>query len=202
MVIDIIIILIIALSVFLGYKKGFIKLSVNLVAVAVAIIVTCLFTIPVTNFIVEYTEIDDTIKASVIDEANDIMGQNNMGTIGGKLIEDAKNGLIEESAQNIAVQILRICVGIILFLIVRIGLIFVTAIAGLVAKIPGLKQINELGGMIYGLLRALIAIYAVLLIVNIIQDVKPTASIESTMNKTYITKILYNNNPIASFVKL
>ena len=202
MIIDGIIILIIALSVFLGYKKGFIKLSVNLVALAVAIIVTCIFTIPVTNFLAEYTDIDDTIEAKIIDEANKIMGENSTEGMAGQLIEDAKNGLLEQSAQDISLQILRIGVGIALFLEIRIGLIFVTALAELVAKIPGLKQINEIGGIAYGLVRALIAIYAVLLIVAVVQDINPTTNIESKINETYATKWLYNNNPISNFIKI
>lgn len=202
MIIDGIIILGIILSVFLGYKKGFIKLSVSLVALAVAIIATIILTIPITNFLVEYTEIDDTIKAGIIDEANKIIGENSNEGIAGQLVEDAKNGMLEETAQDISVQILRVGVGIILFLIVRIGLIFVTVIADLVAKIPGIKQINEIGGIAYGFVRALILIYAILSIVTLIQQINPTSGIENTINSTYVTKLLYNNNPISKFVKI
>ena len=202
MVIDIIIIVGILLSVFLGYKKGFIKLSVSLVALVVAIIATCVLTIPITNFLVKSTQIDDTIKSGIIKEVNNIIGENNSEGISLELIEKAKNGLLEDYAQDISIQILRVGVGIVLFLGVRIGLIFVTAIAELVAKIPGIKQINEIGGVLYGLLRALILIYAILLIVGLVQNMNPTSSIENIMNDTYVTKWLYNNNPISSFVKL
>ena len=42
---------------------------------------------------------------------------------------------------------------LVLFIILRIILIFVNALANWIAELPLLKQINETGGAIYGVLR-------------------------------------------------
>ena len=51
MVVDIIVVAVLALSIFLGYKKGLIALSVHLCAVVIAIAATLILYRPISNFI-------------------------------------------------------------------------------------------------------------------------------------------------------
>ena len=60
-IIDIIVILIIAVSVFIGYKKGFVKTVINLLSFFVAIGVALMFYKPMAVILTENTTIDDWI---------------------------------------------------------------------------------------------------------------------------------------------
>ena len=64
-IIDLIIVAILALSIFLGYKKGLAKNIIKIISFLVAIIIAILFFKPVSNFIIEKTEIDETNLFSV-----------------------------------------------------------------------------------------------------------------------------------------
>lgn len=64
---DIILVAIIALNVFICYRKGLVKLAVGLIAVIVAIIVSVVLYKPVSNIIIENTEIDENIENTIIE---------------------------------------------------------------------------------------------------------------------------------------
>ena len=53
MIADIIIIAILALSIFLGYRKGLVELGIKLVSVIIAIVLTLILYRPITNIIIK-----------------------------------------------------------------------------------------------------------------------------------------------------
>ena len=65
-ILDIILVAIIALNIFICYKKGLVKLAVGLIAVAAAIILALILYKPVSNLIIENTEIDENIEQAII----------------------------------------------------------------------------------------------------------------------------------------
>lgn len=70
-VIDIIVILIILISVFLGYKKGFVRTAVSLLSFFVAIGVALLFYKPLAIILTENTTIDDWIIMNITSNHDD-----------------------------------------------------------------------------------------------------------------------------------
>ncbi len=166
-VVDVIIVAIILLSTFLAYRKGLVKLAIGLVAFIVAVVLTVILYQPISNLIINGTGIDEMIEDAIYEKANDIMKEDEEDSLTGEIIEQAKNEMLPETARTLAVNIVRGGVIIILFLGIRIGLKFVTFIADLVAKLPILDQINKAGGLIYGILRGVLIVYALLLIANV-----------------------------------
>jgi len=65
-ILDIIIIAIMAISIFIGYKKGLVRVAVKLCAFLIAIIVTLVFFKPVSNIIIKNTQIDEKIESVII----------------------------------------------------------------------------------------------------------------------------------------
>lgn len=65
---DLIVILIIALAAFLGYRKGFIKTSFRMVSFIVAIILSMILYKPVAGYIKEYTGVSDWIVSTITKE--------------------------------------------------------------------------------------------------------------------------------------
>lgn len=197
-VVDLIIIAIIALSAFLGYRKGFVVLAIKLCAFLIAIAVTFVIYKPVANVVINVTGIDETIENAILEEANNIMAEDN-GETSIELIEDAKNGLLPEAAREIAVNIVTGGVILIIFIIVRIALKFITALANAVAKLPIIKQFNEAGGLLYGVLRGLLIIYIAMLLIGIIGQINPENTVHQNLNSSYIGKMMYNNNILNVF---
>ena len=162
-IIDIIILAIIALSIFLGYRKGLVELAIKLCAFLIAIVITFILYQPISNLVINTTSIDETIENAILEKANDVMeGEEGDDELSEEIKQEATQGLLPEAARELAINIVRGGVIILLYILIRIALRFVTALANLVAKLPILKQFNKAGGAIYGALRGIVLIYVCL----------------------------------------
>ena len=74
--IDIILIAIVLLSTFLGYKKGLVKLATKLFAGIIAIIVTIAIYKPVSGIIINNTQIDEKIEQIIIENTERFIEEN------------------------------------------------------------------------------------------------------------------------------
>ena len=191
-VVDFIIIAMILLSTFLAYRKGFITLAIQLVAFFIAIILTLLLYKPISNLIINVTAIDETIQNAILEEANDMIENDEKGE--NQVIETIQNDMLPETARTISINIIEGSVILILYIVIRIALKFVTAIANFVAKLPILNQLNQLGGIIYGILRGIIIVYILLLLVNLSGEIEPQNQVYTTVQESYIGRVMNENN--------
>lgn len=198
LIIDIVIIAIVVLSIFLGYKKGLVALSIQLFAFIIAVLITFILYQPVTNFIVNTTGIDEAIQNAILEKANDIIQEDS--EMSNTIVEEVKNDMLPETARTISINIITFVVVILLFLIVKIGLRFVTALANVVTKLPILKQANEVGGIVYGFIRGLLIIYVILLVINISGEISPQNSVYKSINETNLGKIMMEYNALNVFM--
>lgn len=196
MILDLVLITIIALSTFLGYRKGFINLSVKLLAFIIAIVATFILITPLTNLVINVTSVDETIENTIIENVNEVIDVNTDNEIMQELIESATNGLLPKKAEEISISVIKVAVGIIIFVGVRVGLGFVTFLANLVAKIPVIKEINKAGGVIYGLVRGVLIIYLAMLLINVTTLLNNQSTIIEKINESSIAKVMYEHNPI------
>lgn len=211
-IVDIILIAIIALNIFIGYKKGLIKVVFNIFAFFIAIVVSFILFKPVSNIIINNTEIDDKIREKILsvnnyDEESENTNDKNeedKETFIEKYIEskiaeaskEAKKTAVESIADMISIKATEIITGLVLFIIIRIALILLGFLTETLSNIPIIKQFNEVGGIIYGLAKSVIIIYLILTIIFIISTMKENSVVTEAINNSYITKLLYENNPI------
>ena len=208
-IVDIILIGIIILNIFIGYKKGLIKVVFNIFAFFIAIVVSLILFKPVSNIIINNTEIDDKIREKILsvnnyDEDSEYTNDENKKTFLEKYIEDkvaeagkeAKKRAVEAASNVISIKATEIITGLIIFIIVRIALILLGFLTDTLSNIPIIKQFNEIGGITYGLAKAIIIIYLLLTIIFIISSMKENNVVEESIYNSYITKLLYENNPI------
>ena len=201
--IDVIIIAIIALSTFLAYRKGLISLAVKLFAFIIAIVVTSILYQPITNFVINTTGIDEAIENAILEKTSEIMIEQSeeKPEIANQLIDDAKNNILPETARNLAINIVRGIVLIVLIIAIRIALNFVTALANIIAKLPILNQINKAGGIAYGVFRGIIIVYAILLLVNFAGQLNVNNTLYKSVNQSSIGKLMSQNNILLVFFK-
>lgn len=191
-VVDIVIVAIILLSTFLAYRKGLITLAIQLVAFVIAIVLTLLLYKPVSNVIINVTGIDESIQNAILEEANDIMTNGEEGA--NQVVETIQNNMLPETARTISINIIEGAVILILYIVIRIALRFVTALANLVSKLPILNQLNQLGGIIYGILRGILIVYVVLLLINLSGEIEPQNQVYTAVEESYIGRVMNENN--------
>ena len=109
----------------------------------------------------------------------------------------------ENTVQSIATACSRTLIEtaclLLIFVIVKVALKFVTFLADLIAKLPILKQFNELGGTIYGLLEGLFIVFIGFAVISLIAPMLDS-SILQAINSSLLGSICYNNNLLLKII--
>ena len=210
-ILDIILVAIIALNVFICYKKGLVKLAVGLIAFFVAIIVAMALCKPVSNLIAEKTQLDEKIEETIIKNFSvEVTEEDESETDEGfmkymeKYVDDSinktRNEIVLEASSVVSMKLINICAFIGIFIIARLVLILLTFVADIIMSLPILEQFNKAVGIIYGLIQALLIIYVLLAIVFLIIYVTGNNTLSNAISSSFITKFFYNNNIILNFI--
>lgn len=213
--IDIFLILFIFIISYLNYKKGLIKVIFKIFSFLIALVISFILFKPVSYFIINMTPLDENINSYVYNIVDSHVSANNKESNENnktnnpnsslpsavisyidKTIENTsttiQNDIATEVTKNISSTIINILSFIIVYILARIILIFVNFVSDKISELPIIKQFNELGGLIYGILQSFLIIFIILAIVSIL----PFDNIKLTINNTILTLFLYNINPI------
>ena len=203
LIIDLIIVAIILLFTFLGYKRGLIKVAIKLCTFIIAIIVAFVLYKPISNVVIENTGIDESIETAITDR---ILPEGASVDEEVELSNDLPSVILktgENSVQSIATSfsntIIQAVCFFIIFIAVKIILKFITALADLIAKLPILKQFNALGGTIYGVLEGLFLVFVGFAIISLIAPLIDVSILEA-INSSTLGSIFYNNNILLNFI--
>lgn len=198
-VIDIVLILIILLSAFLGYKKGLVVLGAGLFAGIIAIILTLVLYRPISNAIIDNTQLDEKLAQVILEKGVNLIDTNKKDSSNeyvkaatDGVTDQIKNETLPAASQGLAVNIINILVPIALYFVLKIVLSIIIKLLDIVAKLPILKQFNEIGGIIYGLLRGAIIIIIMIALLNVYIKMNVNMDLEEKIQQTHITKFVYN----------
>lgn len=197
-IIDGIIVLFVLASIFLGYRKGLIALGISLVSFVITIVAVMVIYRPIGALVINNTQIDEKIQTTIQENVEGLTPTDGNSMVN-DLIKSAEQGVLAETSKAIAENVVYGATMLILFIVIRIALIFVTALANLVAKLPILNQFNKAGGVVYGLLRGLLIVYAILLVVNLIVTMNPNGTLDEMLSTSYIAKPMAENNLLSVF---
>ena len=160
MVIDLGIIVIIALCIIMGYKKGLIEVGFRLASFIIAIILSLALYIPVANYLIENTQIDDVIKETIqtninpetIEQAQEQPENSSMPDIVTNYIsktvkeatDTAKDNISQVIATNISITAIKIIALIGIFIVIRLVLGILKVVTNAVSKLPVINSANKL----------------------------------------------------------
>lgn len=222
-IVDLIIVLFLLVFVFLGYKKGLTGSIIKLLSFIIAIVISIMFCRPVANYVNRNTEIDDKIKTSIIDifdkQEDDVSTEEEeekekekeeegiKEIIFKEISEDIKNAanetktqVVNQSADRITETIINVGAAIAIYLVVRLVLIIVSFFIKGITELPIIKQVDKIGGVVYGLVEGMIIIYVIFGIISFITLALPENNISSTIEKSAIGGTIYNNNLILNLL--
>ena len=192
-IIDIIAVIILALTIIFGYKKGLVGVAYKLVAFIVAIILTLILFTPVANYMIENTKIDDTVYNTIVEKmGNGQEVQYTQVEYIDNYISQMKNDSVETVAKQIAEGTTTAIAAVGLFIVIRIILIVFYKFSEKLAELPFVKQFNKAGGIVYGVLEGVLIIYLAIYIAVLIATVSGNISWINTINDSMIGRIIMN----------
>ena len=157
MIADLIVLAVMALCIFLGYKRGLIHVAVRFLGFFVALIVSLILYTPISNYIIENTNvvanIQTVIQEKIYHEDNqeqDVEEIEENGSLTESIkqsvenyAEEIKTNSVEFISKKIAIIVVRVATWIGLFIAVRIIMIFIKLFASAIEELPVIKQFNK-----------------------------------------------------------
>ena len=223
-IVDIIILAIMLICIFLGYKKGLIGVAVNILGFFIALIIAFILYTPISNFIINNTSIEtrlqDAISGNIAsyviktneeaDEDSEEIEDNSPKVMTDYIdrfverekekVEQKEQEMIDAVSKTVATNIIKVAVGILVFVVAKIALLFLKIVAKFISDLPIIGQFNKIGGIIYGVLQGLLIIYISLAIISLFAPTMENTAILEAINSSIIGKIMYNNNIILKII--
>jgi len=207
-IVDFIIIAIVLLFIFLGYKKGLTGSLIKLLSFIIAIVVAFVLYKPVANAVIENTVIDDNIRTTLratlgVEDKTENTEENVPSTIMDNINKEIENATDEVKANVIdqtTITIVNIGSGIVIFLAVRVILVIISLFAKILTDLPVIKQVDKLGGLAYGAIEGIVIVYAVLAVISLTSVIWANNAVVTAIAKSSLGEMLYNNNIILNLL--
>lgn len=210
MLADIFVILIIMLCILIGYKKGLIKVAVRLLSFIAALIVALILYTPISNYIIENTEVVPSLKETIQsklyskEEQDEEKEAQSITETMQNYIDGYTDGVKENTtgyiSEQLAITIVRVGTWIGLFGVTKLLMIFIRFFGDAIANIPIIKQFNKAGGTIYGILEGFVIVYALLAVISVARPMLGENNIYKEIEESHICKAMYENNLILNII--
>ena len=208
-IVDLVILAIMILCIIVGYVRGLTGSLIKILSFVLSIVIAFVLFIPISNLIINNTQIDENLEQSIRDviiqedgEEKENMPETITNYIGAKVeqaTDSAKEAIVDSTARDVTLTIVKAGTWIGLFIIARILLIFLRFITARITKVPVSKQFDKLGGVIYGILEGAIIIYVILAVISFVAPMID-ADIITAIDESYIGSMLYNNNLLLKII--
>lgn len=212
MVIDFIIVAILVISILIGIKIGLIKSLINLAAIFLSIIIAMTLCKPVASLLMKNTQMDEAIQSTIVktilgeDKTKEKQEDKSKNDIqkyieqAGETIDNAKRGMVTQTAQELTKQIMIGISFIGLYLLSSVIIFVIKQISNLLTSLPVIKQFDKIGGGIIGAINAIIIVYIALGIVKVVGVTVKNPTLIKEVNNSIITKIIFDKNPVESII--
>ena len=222
MIVDLIIIGVVLLFVLIGYIRGLTGSILKIVSFFLAIILATVLFKPVSNIIINSTQIDEKISSSIRgivikEEEKTEAKENNTETKDEKTAvpeviqeyitdtvtqatKNAKEAVADVATQKITEIIVGAGTWIALFIALRLIFLLLKFVLGFLTELPVIKQIDKTGGIVYGFLEGIVVLYLVFAILSLISPMISDSSVIIAIKESTIGNIMYNNNLLIKFI--
>ena len=193
-IVDLIIIALVLLFIFLGYKKGLTGSLIKLLSFIIAIVVAFVLYKPVANAVIENTVIDDNIRTTLsatlgVEDKTENTEENVPSTIMDNINKEIENATDEVKANVIDHTT-----------ITRVILVLISLFAKILTDLPVIKQVDKLGGLAYGAIEGIVIVYAVLAVISLTSVIWANNAVVTAIAKSSLGEMLYNNNIILNLL--
>lgn len=215
--IDLILVAIIIAVCANSYVKGLVISIFNLVSSILAIAVSIVF-YPMVSGWLEGTPLLGWIQApvqeSLLEKGAELTAVSAEGLIAQLKLPEAVsqgildtvgelNGTLPELAQPIsaavAAFILQVICMIVLFLIVKIGLMFMKGILETLTKLPLIKQVDKFGGLAFGVVESFVLLTVVGAVLSLFSG-SVDSGLLAAVESSYVGSFFYNHNLLIAWL--
>lgn len=220
-IVDIVLLIMVVGSAAIGYRRGLIKIAFSLISSIVAIILILILCKPVTNFVMNHTELPNSIETAISNKIYNIVktetsksseqvqidDENAIKTLRfflGKeltpILEQTSTDIVQTISHEVTQKIISVIVFFALFVIIKLILFILRTYLEWIADLPLLDVINSTGGMVYGIISGMFLIYVGLGIISLFIPIQGDTLIVKAIEESMIGSRMFNNNILLGFI--
>lgn len=191
---DIVVSVIIIAAYVIGSRRGLVKTVWNAVSWIAAVAAVFLLIQPAVE-VVQKTPVADNLNAKIYTMMQEkpeesIQRESAMPKF---MTEntDIIDSISEKTAEDITALVLKIAVGLSLFIIIKLVLLILFAVINAISKLPFVNSTNKLLGGLLGVVNIMFVIYALCAAITLMTD---NEEILGIINSSYVIKYFYDNN--------
>ncbi len=220
----IVILAILALSAYFGYKKGLIKTLYSLFAVIITLVITVVFAPKVSNYIHGNEKIYNKIRTGVeksveqslessMEIKDALKGDETVDDIDGlalpkgikDTIKEKKDYTVNEVKKQITDKLTEMIISAIAFLgvfvAISIALIIIVSLLDIISKLPGINMINKWGGLLVGACKGILLVWILFILITAFASTDLGGKLFTEINSNPVTSYVYNHNYLMKFIK-
>ncbi len=220
---DFAVLIIIAVFTFIGLKNGFLYSVFRLLSYILSVIFAVKF-YPVLSGILQKTVLFDSVKMSVIrglmkqqvqtvSNAKETAAQTVVdglklpGFLKDSILEHIQksniidfSGIINAIGSEIASLVMNILSLIIIYALIRFGLVFAKVVIKTIARVPVFRQLDKTGGIVLGAIEGILAVYVLCAVLILFSAFPKFSSSIEDIEKSLFAGHFYENNFIVSWI--
>ena len=196
--IDYAIIAILALGAFSGFKKGLVLSVSSIICLIASILVAKNYYKLVTLFLVENTAIEEKIASYLSEKA--FVQNMLLSPSGESAVFSISKSFGSDLNAFVTVLIINAISVLIIFLTARIILGIAESFLVGAVSMPGLREVNSIGGAIVGLAKNIIVIMLIFTLITPVSALKPLSVIAGGLEASTFAKYFYTYNFILGWI--
>ena len=195
---DLCIIIILALGTITGIRRGFVASVTSVAFVIVSIIVAKIYYKTVSLFLLTNTPLKDTIikfmeEKKVLEGFNGFMPGNTMPTF-------FSDYFAQDIHTFVSIVIINLIAIIGVYLVVRFLLAIVEGYVKRATEMPGLNEINKLGGGAIGFAKTVLILLLIFAAIIPVSNMLPWAGFKEVVQSSLLAKYFYSYNFILGWI--
>lgn len=196
--IDLGIIIILALGTITGIRRGFVASITSVACVIVSILVAKIYYKTVAIFLLMNTGLKDTLikfmaEKKVLQGFNGFMPDNNMPTF-------FSDYFAQDIYTFVSIIIINLIAMIGIYLIVRFLLAIVEGYVKKATEMPGLNEINKVGGGVIGFAKTVLILLLIFAALIPVSNMIPWAGFKDVVETSLLAKYFYSYNFILGWI--
>ncbi len=196
--IDYAIIAILALGAVTGLRKGLISSLSSIVCLLVSIMVAKTYYREVTVFLVENTPLEEKIRGFLVDKA--LVKNLILAPTGESTVFSITSSFTSDLNSFVTVLIINAISIITIFLIARIILGIAEGLLVGIVNVPGLREVNSIGGAIVGTAKNILVLMLIFTIITPVSAMKPLSGITGAIEASSLAKYFHTYNFILGWI--
>lgn len=196
--IDYAIIAILLLGAFSGYRKGLLMSVSSIICLMVSILVAKTYYKAVALLLVENTAIEEKIRIYLTEKG--FIQSMLMSPSGESTVFSMSKSFGSDLNSFVTVLIINAISVVLIFLAARLLLGIAEGLLAGVMSVPGLKEVNGIGGAVVGLLKNIIIIMLAFMIIAPASSLKPLSMISEGLEASTLAKYFYTYNFILGWI--